>query len=153
MSTCKKHGFYSTLCRACDLDTIKEHNVFTTLQEVDHYKFIKKYGKLFASLIEIKDITDMDHFSIAEGDKTYSYKERWSGYRIPFPMATMVYYLSKENPYSKDNRDTEAGWVPVEQWVVSAILGVPKKLEGTQYENLRKAYIAVLQQYIEDIGF
>jgi hypothetical protein len=152
MGICEKHGLYSTFCRACDLDTIKEHTVFTTLQEVDHYKFIEKYGKLFASLLDIKHIIDMDHFSSAEGDKTRQYKEQWGGYRIPFPMATMVYYLSKEHPYCSDNRNTQVGWVPVEQWVISAILGIPKNLEGVHYENLRIAYVAVLQQYAKDIG-
>lgn len=152
MSICEKHGTFSTFCKGCDMDTIDEHLVFSSLQKVDHYKFIEKYGKLFASFLGIKHITDMDHFSAAEGDKARQYKEQWEGYRIPFPLATMAYYLSKERFYCDDNRNTEVGWVPVEQWVISAILGIPKNLEGEHYDKLRAAYNAVLQQYATDIG-
>lgn len=151
MSICKVHGPYSTFCRSCDMDTIKEHMLFTKLQEVDHYKFIEKYGKLFASQLDMKHVTDMDHYSVAEGDKASQYKERWAGYRIPFPLAAMVYYLSKESPFCADNRNTDTGWVPVEQWVVSTILGIPKVMEGVHYDKVRAAYKTILEQFAKDI--
>lgn len=150
MGTCEKHGEYSTFCSGCDLDTINDHLVFQKLQEVDHYRFIEKYGKLFASHLDMKHVTDMDHYSVAEGDKARQYKERWEGYRIPFPLATMVYYLSKERLFCDDNRNTDSGWVPVEQWVISAILGIPKNLEGDHYDKVRAAYKAVLEQFAID---
>jgi hypothetical protein len=151
MAICDKHGPYSTFCRECDMDTILLHRVIEALHKEDHYKFIEKYGKLFSQYINIPNVTDISDYLSCDGDKAYQYKERWFSYGIPFPIGVMVYLLSKVRPYSSDCRSTEHGWVPVEQWVVSAIKGIPKDLEGESYQNLRKACKAVLDQYTTDI--
>lgn len=150
MGMCEKHGQYSTFCRDCDMDVVSHHQLMQKLKAEDHYKFIEKYGKLFASHLNIKHITDMDHFSACDGDKTRQYKQQWHEYDIPLCMGTMVYFLSKFNLYCGDVRQTDHGWVPVEQWVISVVLNLPKVYEGEHYDNIRKAYNAVIEQYCED---
>ena len=133
------------------MDTILLHRVIETLHKEDHYKFIEKYGKLFSTHLNITHVSDISEYLSCDGDKAYQYKERWFSYGIPFPMGVMIYLLSKVRPYSNDCRSTEHGCVPVEQWVVSEIIGTPKDLEDESYHNLRKAYKAVLDQYTADI--
>jgi len=150
MGMCKKHGQYSTFCRECDMDTIAEHELNQKLNNEDHYKFIEKYGQLFASHLNMKHIVSMDKFSSGDGDKTRQYRHRWQEYGIPLCMGTMVYFLSKERLYCDDVRQTDHGWVPPEQWVISVVCNLPKVYEGEHYENIRKAYKAVIEQYRQD---
>lgn len=54
----------------------------------------------------------------AHGDKCYCYRGAWKKAGIPFAQGVAIFLLSYCNPYAEETRQTDEGWVKVEQWVI-----------------------------------
>jgi hypothetical protein len=54
-----------------------------------------------------------------DGDKCYGYSDMWERRGIPFPHGAAIYLLSYLSPYNKECRQTQTGWVPVQDWVAN----------------------------------
>lgn len=94
-------------------------NISELIHQQEHYKFIEKYGKVFAQELGNPQITDVNDMAVADGDKCYSYKNQWWEAGIPFALGVMIYLISKYKPYSEQVRNTDHGWVAPVDWVVS----------------------------------
>lgn len=80
----------------------------------NHYEWLEKHLPAIIASLNLGDIMGC---IVAEGDKCYSYKDEWKAAGIPFPHGVAMYILSKVNPYYKEVRETEHGWVPVATWI------------------------------------
>lgn len=55
----------------------------------------------------------------AHGDKCDTYKDRWEKYGIPFHHGVACYLLTRIEPWSKEVRQTEDGWIDPGEWVAN----------------------------------
>lgn len=73
---------------------------------------------------------------VAHGDKAYSYQDGWKEAGIHFFHGVAIFLLTYCRPYSKEVRDTDNGWVPVDKWVIDNYErfkhALPKIVKGEQ---------------------
>ena len=96
---------------------------------MNHYQWLENNFLTFAQSLGVQgfegDIT-------AHGDKCYSYKETWKKAGIPFAHGVAIYLLSFYQPYSKQVRQTQNGWVQPDQWVKEKYFAFRPHLEKLQ---------------------
>lgn len=95
----------------------------------NHYKFIEYVGPYIQKTMDLQ--FNPSDLSVAHGDKCYGYRDVWEKAGIPFNHGALVYLLTHMNPYSQQVRQTDSGWVPVEDWVIDFY----KKVNLLQYIN------------------
>lgn len=95
----------------------------------NHYKFIEYVGPYIQEMLGLQ--FNPNDLSVAHGDKCYGYRNVWEKAGVPFNHGALVYLLTYMAPYSQQVRQTDNGWVPVEDWVIDFY----KKVQMLQYIN------------------
>lgn len=86
---------------------------------VNYYKEIEQAGEEFSTLLGVENVVNLLSFA---GDKADGYKYLAVRHGIRVYQLVMIYLLSYVKPYSGQVRDTETGWVPVQDWLEKMIL-------------------------------
>lgn len=84
--------------------------------KINHYKWLDKHLQTFYENLGIGKQYSAGIIS-AHGDKCSWAKFDSAVAHIPFPHVVAIYLLSHERPFSKEVRDTDAGWVAPSDWV------------------------------------
>lgn len=84
---------------------------------MSHYDWLNQNFELFC---KSAGVDDDEHRGLigAHGDKCYGYRHAWEDAGIPFEHGVAIFLLTYVNPYGKEVRETENGWVNVMQWVL-----------------------------------
>jgi len=56
---------------------------------------------------------------VSDGDKFSQYEYEWAKHGISLNHGGMIYLISKESPYNKECRQTDNGFVYVDEWVIA----------------------------------
>jgi len=84
---------------------------------MSHYDWLEKHLVPFMDQLDMN--TDFYNNGLigAHGDKCYGYRYQWNEAGIPFEHGVAIYLLTYCNPFSKEVRETDAGWVDPGKWV------------------------------------
>lgn len=80
------------------------------------YKYVVDVSSMLCQQLGIKDPLSL--MLTAHGDKARQYKWIGDENNIPYGKILLTYLLSHEYPYSNSVRNTENGWVSVEDWLL-----------------------------------
>jgi len=83
---------------------------------INHYDWLDENLQDFFEKLSINNVNN--GIITAHGDKCYSFRDKWEEAGIPFPHGVAVYLLSYIHPWSDTCRNTDAGWKPVDDWVI-----------------------------------
>lgn len=83
----------------------------------NHYKWLYRHSDSFGFAVGLK--YKLSELITDHGDKCYGYRDKWEKQNIPFNHGVAIYLLSYCDPFSKEVRETSAGWVAPDDWVVS----------------------------------
>jgi hypothetical protein len=81
----------------------------------NHYQHIEKVGVRFSDFLGLS--YPVTHLLVSDGDKAYQYRYIFERNGLSFGDGVMIYLLSNISPYSKTVRQTDEGWVSVEEWL------------------------------------
>jgi len=85
---------------------------------MNHYEWLEENLPIFFKNIGVK-FPSVTGLITAHGDKVYSYKRIWEENNIHFYHGTALYLLGHLQPYSKEVRETQNGWVAPVEWVIN----------------------------------
>ena len=83
------------------------------------YQYVEDVSVKFCQQLNIKE--PLSTSLTAHGDKAGQYKNIGQTHGIPYGKILLVYLLSYEYPWSQTVRQTESGWVSIEEWLVKQI--------------------------------
>lgn len=83
------------------------------------YHYVEKVSEQFSKTLGLKSPI---HLSLtAHGDKARQYKNIAQELNVPYGKLLLVYLLSYEYGWLDQVRQTENGWVPIEDWLVEKL--------------------------------
>lgn len=85
---------------------------------MNHYKWLKKNLPIFFKNLGL-DIPYCDSLITAHGDKICGYKMKFEKNGLHFYHGCAIYLITSISPYSKEVRETENGWVSVDEWIIN----------------------------------
>jgi hypothetical protein len=94
---------------------------------MNHYVWLEKNLSSFFKSVGLVNEEESGIIT-AHGDKCYGYEDRWKKVGIPFRHGVAIFLLSYYPPYSKESRQTEKGWVPIDKWVIDNYARFKEKL-------------------------
>lgn len=83
-----------------------------------HYDWLEVHLMGFFKKIGIDTNINNSGIISAHGDKFYSYRSGWEEAGVPFFHGAAIMLASYCQPYSKEVRETEHGWVQPDKWVI-----------------------------------
>lgn len=85
---------------------------------MSHYDWLEKHFNSFYKNVTGKDY-DVRGMIVAHGDKCYSHRDTFEKSGIPFERGVAIYLLTYINPFSKEVRETENGWIDPFVWIIN----------------------------------
>lgn len=86
--------------------------------EENHYDWLDKHLMEFFKKIGINTEVNNEGIIVAHGDKFYSYRYSWEEAGIPFFHGAAIMLAGYCQPFSKEVRQTDHGWVQPDKWVI-----------------------------------
>jgi hypothetical protein len=84
-----------------------------------HYDWLDAHFVEFARALNVPAAEYTHGLISAHGDKFYTYRNVFETAGLAFHEGVAIGLLSYISPYSRECRETEAGWVPVESWIIA----------------------------------
>ena len=92
-----------------------------------HYNYVETVSEEFSTKLSLNYNI---HLSLsAHGDKARQYKDIAENLGIPYGKLLLVYLLSYESGWSNQVRETENGWVSIEDWLIEKLTKDQKIIE------------------------
>ena len=90
------------------------------MKRISHYDWLDENLTTFLQNLGMsKDEAEWNRGLIsAHGDKCYTYREQWQKAGLAFEHGVAIYLLTYLQPWSKEIRETENGWVAPVDWVM-----------------------------------
>lgn len=87
--------------------------------QFNHYKWLEIHLPAFLEACNVRGGWGGNAGIItAHGDKFYCYRSDFEAANIHFAHGVAIGLLSYCHPFSSESRDTENGWVAVEEWII-----------------------------------
>ncbi len=113
-------GYWSTvdLCLNPHIAIPNESTPAGPHKSESHYAYLDAHLRAFFERLGVAWNTCAGIVS-AHGDKFYGYRTAFESAGIPFAQGVAIGLLSYVRPFCDETRQTQSGWVPVEDWVVA----------------------------------
>lgn len=84
---------------------------------MSHYDWLNKHIVSFFNSLGL-DGEDFKGMIVGAGDKCYGYEDKWAKAGICFEHGVAIYFLTYLQPWSKEVRETDKGFIAPSNWVI-----------------------------------